>query len=205
MAMLRPAFRLLSLSSGSFLPKAAHQQALIVLATSRQLSLPVFLQSSQQTSQFRSFTSSTPPNPDRLSWDEFLRLRRQRRRSGVIASVPSSMLGIYGGLQYFGSGEIDPTQTILGFDPIMMNSIFVLGCGLVGWLIGPTIGRGVWHILHRRQVRLINEVRLLSFTRFVLNCSESHNSSNISRRIERIHHFSLTAIRFQTTMVSRRI
>lgn len=161
--MQRPAFRLLSLSSRSCLPKAAHRQALIVVAASRQLFFPVSLQSPSQTSQFRSFASSTSPNADRLSWDEFLRLRRQRRLSGFIASVPSSILGIYGGVQYFGSGEIDPTQTILGFDPIMMNAIFVLGCGAMGWLIGPTIGRGVWHVLHRRQAHLINEVRLHFF------------------------------------------
>jgi hypothetical protein len=168
MVMLRPSSRLLSFSLASCFPKAAHQQTLTVLATSRQL-LPVSLQYSQQSLQLRPFTSSTPPNPDRLSWDEFLRLRRQRRLSGVIASVPSSMLGIYGGLQYFGSGEIDPTQTILGFDPIVMNSLFVLGCGVMGWLIGPTVGRGVWQVLHRRQSRLINEVPLLSFCAY---CTE---------------------------------
>src|SRR5271169_6453868 len=101
----------------------------------------------------RSFASSATSDADRLSWDEFLRLRRQRRLSGLLASIPASMLGVYGGLLYFGSGEVDPTQTILGMDPFMMNGIFVLGCGLMGWLVGPTIGRGTWHLLHRRQTR----------------------------------------------------
>jgi hypothetical protein len=108
----------------------------------------------------RTFTSAAAPNSDKLSWDEYLRLRRQRRLTGVIASIPTSMLGIYGGLMYFGSGEIDPTQTILGFDPFMMNAAFVLGCGILGWLIGPTLGRGTWHLLHRRQAHLIKEVLL---------------------------------------------
>src|SRR5271170_4090392 len=121
-----------------------------VLVSSR--SLPDFL----HPIQFRSFTSSAPPNSDRLSWDEFLRLRRQRRLSGVVASVPSSILGVYGGLQYFGSGEIDPTQTIFGFDPFLMNGFFVLGCGVLGWIVGPTMGRGLWHLFHQRQSRLIN-------------------------------------------------
>lgn len=109
-------------------------------------------------SSSRRFTSAAEPNSDRLSWDEFLRLRRQRRLTGVIASIPTSMLGIYGGVLYFGSGEIDPTQTILGFDPFIMNAAFVLGCGILGWLAGPTIGRGAWHLLHQRKTHLIQEV-----------------------------------------------
>ena len=106
----------------------------------------------------RLFTSSAPPNSDRLLWDDFLRMRRQRRMSGVAASFPAAMLGIYGGLQYFGTGEIDPTQTILGFDPFIMNGAFVVGCGILGWLAGPTIGRGLWQLLHRKKANLIKEV-----------------------------------------------
>jgi mitochondrial import inner membrane translocase subunit TIM23 len=75
------------------------------------------------------------------------------------------MLGIYAGVQYFGSGEIDPTQTILGFDPILMNAAFVLGCGVLGWLVGPTLGRGLWHALHRKQTQLISQVQITPFFR----------------------------------------
>src|SRR5579859_2200935 len=45
----------------------------------------------------RQFTSSAPPNADKLNWDEFLRLRRQRRLTGVLAGIPSAVLGVYGG------------------------------------------------------------------------------------------------------------
>jgi import inner membrane translocase subunit TIM23 len=108
--------------------------------------------------QLRQFTSSAAPNSDRLTWDEFLRLRRQRRLTGLLAAVPSSALGIYIGFQYFGSEDIDPTQTIFGFDPFLMNSAFVLGCGLLGWLVGPTVGRGLWRVFHRNQAHLISQV-----------------------------------------------
>ena len=153
MATVCPVIKTTSLCTASALSRTVLQHSPIGLLPSRSLLFSI------QPLQFRPFTSSAPPNPDLLSWDEFLRLRRQRRLSGVVASVPSSMLGIYGGLMYFGSGEIDPTQTILGFDPILMNTAFVLGCGLMGWLFGPTIGRGVWRLLHRRQARLIAEVK----------------------------------------------
>src|ERR1700726_3683430 len=74
------------------------------------------------TTSSRSFTSAAPPNNDRLTWDEFLRLRRQRRITGVLASIPTSGAGFFSGLLYFGSGEIDPAQQILGFDPVVMNT-----------------------------------------------------------------------------------
>ena len=117
---------------------------------------------SLDTTSSRSYTSAAPPNDDeRLSWDEFLRLRKQRRITGILASIPASAAGVYGGLSYFGSGEIDPMQTILGFDPFLMNAAFVLGCGVFGWLVGPTIGRAAWHLLHRKQTHLISLVRIL--------------------------------------------
>jgi hypothetical protein len=202
-AMLRPISRVIIATplctTPSGLTRAAFQQSsAVVSATSRRT--PAFF--NLQPLHFRPFTSTAPPNSDRLSWDEFLRLRRQRRLSGVIASMPSSMLGIYAGVQYFGSGEIDPTQTILGFDPILMNAAFVLGCGLLGWLIGPTLGRGIWHALHRKQTQLISQVRIpLSFWGWFLISREKHSFSNISRRIERIRRFNLIAILFPITMV----
>lgn len=106
----------------------------------------------------RSFTSTSEPNNDRLTWDEFLRLRKQRRITGVLASIPTAAVGIYTGLSTFGLGEIDPAQTILGFDPFLMNAAFVFGCGIFGWLVGPTIGRGAWHLLHRHKTHLISLV-----------------------------------------------
>ena len=158
--MLRPVARVIRTTPlcvrPSNLSRQTLQQSPIALSSSCSLLF------SHPQLQFRLFTSSAPPNTDRLSWDEFLRLRRQRRLSGFIASIPSSMLGIYGGIKYFGSGEIDPTQTILGFDPILMNAAFVLGCGVLGWLIGPTVGRGLWHAFHQRQARLISQVDSLS-------------------------------------------
>jgi Mitochondrial import protein Pam17 len=167
MAMLRPASRVIIASplctTPSSLIRAAFQQSSAVVSASS-CRTPAFF--NYQPLHFRPFTSTAPPNADRLSWDEFLRLRRQRRLSGVIASIPSSMLGIYAGVQYFGSGEIDPTQTILGFDPILMNAAFVLGCGVLGWLVGPTLGRGIWHALHRKQTQLIGQVRIPPFLRF---------------------------------------
>jgi hypothetical protein len=154
------------------------------------------------STQFRFFTSSAPPNADRLTWDEFLRLRRQRRLTGVLASIPTSALGVYIGLEYFGSGDIDPTQMIFGFDPFLMNAAFVMGCGILGWLVGPTIGRGVWHLLHRKKTYLIGLVWF--FVWLELTGSANRSFTSISRRIEPIPRFNHIAILFQTITVFRR-
>jgi len=115
---------------------------------------PVFLISLPS----RAFAAAAAPTASTLSWDEFLRLRRQRRLAGLIASVPASMLGLYGGWSYFGTQEIDAAQTIHGMDPLWVNAAFIAGCGLFGWLIGPSVGRGVWHLVHRNQGHLVTEV-----------------------------------------------
>jgi hypothetical protein len=140
------------------------------------------------------------PASRNLSWDEFLRLRRQRRLSGIIASIPTSMLGICGGILYFGSEEIDPAQTILGFDPYFMNAAFVLGCGILGWLAGPTVGRGAWHLFHRRQAHLVKEVIIANRTSRLTH-SERDNSTSISRRIGPIRRSNPTVILCQTITV----
>jgi len=110
----------------------------------------------------RPFAAAASPTAPTLSWDEFLRLRRQRRLAGLIASIPASMLGLYAGWSYFGTQEIDAAQTIHGMDPLWVNAAFIAGCGLFGWLIGPSVGRGVWHLVHRNQGHLVTEV-LTSF------------------------------------------
>lgn len=130
-----------------------------LLASSRTLSP---FTPSTQSWQVRRFASSAPPSSDRLTWDEFLRIRRQRHRVGLFASIPSTALGLYGGFLYFGREVLDPTQTILTFDPFLMTGVFVLGCGLLGWLVGPTIGRGLWYMLHSQQAHLISQVWLLN-------------------------------------------
>jgi hypothetical protein len=155
----------------------------------------------------RHFAATTSANPTSLSWDEFLRLRRQRRLAGLIASFPTAILGLYGGGWYFATQELDPTQTILGMDPYIMSVVFTAGCGLFGWLMGPTVGRGVWHLVHRKQAQLVTEVSTLLCSFFRLtwidadNSSARPNFSSISKETELTLLFNLTAILFLTTMV----
>ncbi|ODQ63635.1 Pam17-domain-containing protein [Nadsonia fulvescens var. elongata DSM 6958] len=60
------------------------------------------------------------------TWPEFFAYRVQIRRSSVLASILSGLVGGLMGWSYIGMIEIDPTKEIMGFDPFMVH-----GAGLV--------------------------------------------------------------------------
>ena len=53
-----------------------------------------------------------------LTWPTYLSLRRQRRLWSTLTSIPTTALGLFGGGGYFASLEADPTQLIMGVEPI---------------------------------------------------------------------------------------
>ena len=109
--------------------------------------------------QRRYNSAESSPQPISLSWNEYLRMRRQRRIFGIASSVPTSLLGFASGLLYFGSQEVDPTQVIFGMDPFMVYGIATVGCAAAGWLVGPPVGTGVWHLWNRKKMPQFLRVR----------------------------------------------
>ncbi|CCG80826.1 Presequence translocated-associated motor subunit pam17, mitochondrial [Taphrina deformans PYCC 5710] len=114
----------------------------------------------------RSITQSLSDNPsdtevrniaptEKLPWNDFLHLRRQRHHAELIASVPSALLGLFGGLSYFATLEIDPSQLVLGVDPLILYGGATVACGGLGWLVGPVFGSTAWKIVHRKKAQLI--------------------------------------------------
>lgn len=94
---------------------------------------------------------------DSLSWNEFLYLRRQNLRSGLIASIPSSFVGLSLGYFYFATIQVDPTQTIWGIDPFVVYLLATLACGGIGWLLGRPIGIALWKCFYSNRSKLIQE------------------------------------------------
>lgn len=83
-----------------------------------------------------------------LNWPQYLALRKQRRFAGTMyitavfllqeetsrltvtvcsASVPTTIGGLAAGLAYFGNTEVDPTQLIMGIEPIWMYARVQVG------------------------------------------------------------------------------
>lgn len=39
--------------------------------------------------------------------------------------------------------------SVFGLDPFLVSGMTMLGCGAVGWLLGPVIGSGVFGVVYR--------------------------------------------------------
>lgn len=62
--------------------------------------------------------STAPPPPNQLNWPTYLALRRSQRRYGLLASIPTTFAGFTLGAGHFASIEAEPTDLIMGIEPI---------------------------------------------------------------------------------------
>lgn len=67
-------------------------------------------------------TSTHPDTPRNLpmTWTDYFAMRKSRKLWSTLSTIPSSIAGLFGGAAYFANLDIDPTQTILGLDPMMV-------------------------------------------------------------------------------------
>lgn len=87
-----------------------------------------------------------------LTWTEFFQLRKQQRRINVGSSVFTAFLGCNVSWAYLSTMEIDPTQTILGFDPLVVVSAGLVASGALGYLFGPLIGSQIFNTLNKKKL-----------------------------------------------------
>jgi len=98
---------------------------------------------------------STECAPNTLTWPEYLAIRAAKRKWEMAATFPSILIGFGAGAAYFASLESDPTKPIMGIDPLYFYGFAIMGCGGLGYLIGPTIGSTFWRTTHRKTMSLI--------------------------------------------------
>ena len=83
-------------------------------------SLPSHRFASSSTST--SSSASSPPSSSTvglpLTWPEYLSLRRQRRLWSTLTTVPTTLGGLFAGGSYFANLEGDPSQLIMGVEPM---------------------------------------------------------------------------------------
>lgn len=104
-------------------------------------------------SRLLSATSTQSNGADNgLTWTEFFQLRKQQRRFNVGSSVFTAFLGCNASWAYLSTMEIDPTQTILGFDPLLVISTGIVSSGVLGYLFGPLIGSQIFKVSNRRKL-----------------------------------------------------
>jgi import inner membrane translocase subunit TIM23 len=92
-----------------------------LLRSTRAARLPTHL-GVRAASTSTSTTTAPPPSTANeklpLSWPTYLSLRRQRRLWSTLTSIPTTAIGLVAGGGYFGSQEMDPSQLIMGIEPM---------------------------------------------------------------------------------------
>ncbi|KAI0780386.1 mitochondrial import protein Pam17-domain-containing protein [Trametes elegans] len=92
-----------------------------------------------------------------LPWQEYLTIRKRKRRWETAVTIPATAAGFFAGVSYFGTLEVDPTKPIFNIDPMYVYGAATLGCAGMGYLLGPVIGSSIWRLTHRRLMRLIEQ------------------------------------------------
>ncbi|MCJ1402146.1 TIM23 complex component [Xylographa trunciseda] len=89
--------------------------------------------------------------PPTLTWNRFLHLRSIRRRYNLVASITTSLATTAAGISLLSQQDMDKLGSLLfGLDPIMAMGVGAVGCGALGWLLGPFAGNAAFGIWYRR-------------------------------------------------------
>lgn len=90
------------------------------------------------------FSSTGDVKTNTMTWPEFFQLRKKERIYNTVSSGISALAFVNGSWIYLSTLEIDPTQSIFGFDPIIVISGAMITCGGIGWLLGPVLGTTIF-------------------------------------------------------------
>ncbi|WAR60063.1 hypothetical protein PtB15_11B705 [Puccinia triticina] len=113
--------------------------------------LHLFTRSFQSTGLIRSndigkVVLSQQDTNSKLTWPEYLALRKQQRRYALFATIPITTLGLALGVNYFATIEAAPSDLIMGIEAPYVYGLATLSCGLLGYLIGPSIGHAFFRL-----------------------------------------------------------
>lgn len=114
-----------------------------------------FLQQRLQSTLKKSYepTKSELDIASKMSWEQFLTMRKQQRRLGGIGSIAAAILAMGASFSYFSQIEIDPTETLFGLDIFTVYIGAILCTGFVGFMLGPAvIGDPLFAIINRKNM-----------------------------------------------------
>ena len=100
-------------------------------------------------------STTHPQSPaSRLDWNTFFKLRKSRRRYSLVFSVVCA-LGAFAACGVSISlyqPVADFIAQVVPLDPFVSMGIVTFAAALLGWLIGPFFGNGLWRLLHRGSI-----------------------------------------------------
>ncbi|CCK69228.1 Pam17p KNAG_0C01150 [Huiozyma naganishii CBS 8797] len=126
-------------------------------ACSRILSGGLRWQSTSVQGKSVNATNGMPPVQGQLSWTDFFQLRKTQRTVNVGSSIFTALLGCNVSWMFLSNMEIDPTQMIMGFDPLVVISAGLVASGCLGYLFGPLFGTQLFKLSHRKYITEFND------------------------------------------------
>jgi len=87
-----------------------------------------------------------------ISWDQFFALRRTRRKYNRVASILGAILATGTGAGFLGNVEVDTMPALFGLDMLTVFGLAIVGCGALGWLLGPAVGGALFRAMNRTAV-----------------------------------------------------
>jgi import inner membrane translocase subunit TIM23 len=75
--------------------------------------------------------------------------------------VGTSLTGMLAGAQALIRSDMDAIVGQLPLDPFISLGLITIGCGGVGWLLGPIVGTGIFNTTNRKYIPDMAAVRIL--------------------------------------------
>lgn len=97
------------------------------------------------------------PQFSTLNWNQYLSLRRSRRRYNLVSSISTSACTTAAGLTALNQ-NFEYIGSLVGLDPIFTLGIATVSSAGLGWLNGPILGSAVFNMLHRKVRKDMEEV-----------------------------------------------
>lgn len=105
---------LFNMSRSALRPFTALQQARSQALASSSRALTTTANPSTSSDRIRNDSTGSLP----LTWPAYLSARRSKKLWSTLTTIPSTFAGLTTGGGYFASIEADPTQTIMGMEPM---------------------------------------------------------------------------------------
>lgn len=105
--------------------------------------------------------ASSPSSPNEpLTWNRFLALRKIRRRISLVASIVCGVAGSGAGFALLATTNMESMGAQMsGLDPMVILGLGAVGCGTIGWLMGPFFGGTIFTLFWRGARGGFAEVR----------------------------------------------
>ncbi|KAG0141407.1 hypothetical protein CROQUDRAFT_718180 [Cronartium quercuum f. sp. fusiforme G11] len=123
--------------------------------------------------------SNSPP----MSWSQYLALRKQQRQYSLFTTIPSTTIGLYLGISHFATIESLPTDLIFGLEANYVYAIATFGCAVLGYLVGPVIGHGLFRLRISKEIQKSMQERNSQFYQHVQRNRVDPAQSNLNNPI----------------------